>query len=51
MEVDGQKYFVGLCEGNHCASGKKGKDKGNGQMALIGSSPKQIDDANYQYLV
>jgi hypothetical protein len=33
--ADGTLYMLGLCEGNHCAEGKKGKDKGNGKVVVL----------------
>jgi len=47
--IDDQKYFVGLCEGNHCDAGKKGKDSGNGRIILIEFEPVNISKS-YQYL-
>lgn len=32
--VGGERYMLGLCEGNHCKGGDKGKDAGNG-MAIL----------------
>ena len=33
--VTGEKYFVGLCEGNYCHGGDKGKESGHGRLLLI----------------
>jgi len=51
VNVDGMKYFVGLCEGNHCAKGDKGEDAGNGRLVLFGFGQRQILEEEYQYLV
>ena len=32
---DGEMYVLGLCEGNHCREGKKGKDRGNGKVVVM----------------
>eukprot|EP00923_Selenidium_pygospionis_P027954 GHVN01050490.1.p2 GENE.GHVN01050490.1~~GHVN01050490.1.p2 ORF type:complete len:460 (-),score=68.11 GHVN01050490.1:4416-5795(-) len=31
----GALHMIGLCEGNHCAGGKKGQDAGNGRMVIM----------------
>lgn len=51
VNVDGEKFFVGLCEGNHCAKGDKGRDAGNGRVVVFGFGQKEIDDEQYQYLM
>eukprot|EP01084_Bolivina_argentea_P184870 318838_1 len=53
IEIDGQKYFVGLCEGNYCDAGSKGKDPGHGRMILINYEPQVLttDDTEYTYLM
>ena len=54
ITIDGNKYFVGLCEGNHCDTGSKGKDSGNGMVVLIEFEPEILvkDEAgDYEYLV
>ena len=33
--ADGTLYLVGLCEGNYCAQGRQGKDRGNGVMVVM----------------
>mmetsp|Transcript_34838 Transcript_34838/g.107001 ORF Transcript_34838/g.107001 Transcript_34838/m.107001 type:complete len:424 (-) Transcript_34838:76-1347(-) len=33
--ADGVLYVLGLCEGNHCRSGSKGKDTGNGKVVIM----------------
>ena len=33
--LDGELYMLGLCEGNHCAEGKRGRDKGNGRIVIL----------------
>ena len=33
-------YMLGLCEGNHCLGGRKGRDSGNGRIAVF-----QLDGA------
>ncbi|CAM9861656.1 unnamed protein product [Heterosigma akashiwo] len=33
--VDGAEYILGLCEGNYCAEGDKGKDRGNGRVIVL----------------
>ncbi|GMH63730.1 hypothetical protein TrRE_jg1246, partial [Triparma retinervis] len=32
---DGEIYMLGLCEGNHCKEGKKGKERGNGRVVVM----------------
>jgi hypothetical protein len=32
---NGEFYLLGLCEGNHCAAGSMGRDKGNGQIIVM----------------
>lgn len=32
---DGVLYILGLCEGNHCAEGTQGKDKGHGKVVVM----------------
>ena len=32
---DGELYYLGLCEGNHCKEGGKGKEKGNGKLVVM----------------
>ena len=53
ITIDDKKYFVGLCEGNHCKAGSKGKDSGNGRIVLIEFEPEILtnDPGQYQYLV
>ena len=51
VAVDGEKYFVGLCEGNYCSHGRKGRESGNGRLVLIGFGPHSISEAKHQYLV
>lgn len=53
IHIDGQKYFVGLCEGNHCESGSKGKESGNGRVVLIDFVPEMLSNngGEYQYLI
>jgi hypothetical protein len=34
FSFSGERYMLGLCEGNHCSSGAKGKEPGNG-MAIL----------------
>lgn len=31
---DGTSYLLSLCEGNHCAGGKKGRDSGHGRLVV-----------------
>jgi hypothetical protein len=33
--VDGVLYMLGLCEGNHCLEGSKGRDAGNGRVVVM----------------
>jgi hypothetical protein len=33
-EQDGEKYLLGLCEGNFCSGGRHGRKEGNGQIVL-----------------
>ena len=33
--ADGTLYLLGLCEGNHCAEGDRGKDQGNGRVVVM----------------
>lgn len=40
---DGVLYLVGLCEGNHCAEGDRGKERGNGRLVVM----VRADDASY----
>lgn len=35
VEAHGEFYAIGLCEGNHCASGKKGRESGNGRLVVM----------------
>eukprot|EP01084_Bolivina_argentea_P205695 351348_1 len=53
IEIDGQKYFVGLCEGNYCEDGSKGRDPGHGRMILINYEAQVLtaDDTEYKYLM
>eukprot|EP01084_Bolivina_argentea_P115156 204840_1 len=52
VEIDGTEYLVGQCEGNHCASGSKGRDSGNGQWVLFDVAPVSVfEDEDYQYLL
>lgn len=32
--IDGRFFLLGLCEGNHCGTGKVGKEKGNGRLVI-----------------
>mmetsp|Transcript_14232 Transcript_14232/g.43071 ORF Transcript_14232/g.43071 Transcript_14232/m.43071 type:complete len:382 (-) Transcript_14232:667-1812(-) len=32
---DGTLYLLGLCEGNHCAEGDKGKERGHGRIVVM----------------
>jgi hypothetical protein len=40
MRRDGQDYALGLCEGNRCESGKKGRRPGNGRVQLFEKAKK-----------
>jgi hypothetical protein len=33
--IDGRFFLLGLCEGNWCDTGKKGKEPGNGRLVLM----------------
>mmetsp|Transcript_5260 Transcript_5260/g.10511 ORF Transcript_5260/g.10511 Transcript_5260/m.10511 type:complete len:408 (-) Transcript_5260:28-1251(-) len=33
--ADGETYMLGLCEGNHCKEGSKGKDRGHGRIVVM----------------
>lgn len=37
----GELYMLGLCEGNHCLEGSKGKEKGNGQIVVMRKEVEQ----------
>jgi len=34
FDKDGKRYFLGLCEGNHCKGGAEGRDPGNGRIIV-----------------
>lgn len=38
--TDGRKILFGLCEGNFCSGGKKGKEKGNGRIVVYEQQDK-----------
>jgi len=44
--VNGEAYILGLCEGNHCDFGKRGREKGNGKLVLmqreLGTGPENV---------
>jgi len=42
---NGEFYLVGLCEGNYCTEGDKGKEKGNGRIVI--SEKKTAKGAYY----
>ena len=33
--ADGELYFLGLCEGNHCGEKKEGRDRGHGRVVVM----------------
>lgn len=35
VRTGGELYVLGLCEGNHCEGGKKGRDAGNGRIVVM----------------
>lgn len=35
VHYDGQEYFLGLCEGNKCKSGRKGRKPGGGRIHVF----------------
>ena len=35
--------MLGLCEGNHCKEGKKGKERGNGRVIVLHKTTSETD--------
>ncbi|GMH87396.1 hypothetical protein TL16_g10845 [Triparma laevis f. inornata] len=40
---DGELFMLGLCEGNHCKEGKKGKERGNGRVVVLHKTTSETD--------
>lgn len=49
--IDGRFFLLGLCEGNHCDTGEKGKEHGYGQMVIMefdaGEGPPNTFEKGY----
>jgi hypothetical protein len=43
IQRNGQDYILGLCEGNKCRSGKKGRKPGGGRIQILQRSKAQWD--------
>ena len=43
IQRSGQDYVLGLCEGNKCRSGKKGRKPGGGRIQILQRGAKQWD--------
>jgi len=41
--ADGNLYVLGLCEGNYCAEGSKGREAGNGRVVVM---QRVVDDSS-----
>eukprot|EP00921_Rhytidocystis_pertsovi_P020712 GHVQ01033039.1.p1 GENE.GHVQ01033039.1~~GHVQ01033039.1.p1 ORF type:complete len:417 (-),score=31.93 GHVQ01033039.1:343-1593(-) len=37
---DGEVYLLGLCEGNYCEGGKRGRNRGHGRMVMMKKTKK-----------
>eukprot|EP00485_Elphidium_margaritaceum_P005044 CAMPEP_0202694724 /NCGR_PEP_ID=MMETSP1385-20130828/8513_1 /ASSEMBLY_ACC=CAM_ASM_000861 /TAXON_ID=933848 /ORGANISM="Elphidium margaritaceum" /LENGTH=623 /DNA_ID=CAMNT_0049350623 /DNA_START=26 /DNA_END=1897 /DNA_ORIENTATION=- len=54
IEIDGVRYFLALCEGNHCRKSDAGRDAGNGRVVLFEFQALTLNsstDSQYQYLM
>jgi len=42
----GELFILGLCEGNFCEGGAKGKESGNGRLVVLRKHPDKITDSH-----
>jgi hypothetical protein len=48
LRVNNQFFLIGLCEGNHCQGGKKGREAGNGRVVVMKKVNREGEDCAWK---